>query len=103
MGVFSPASRLGCKLLDLSIKQVKSYTLIKSLLLYLKDNYDKDIKTLLDIISKYKIEIIAIENGTASRESEAFIAKLIQEHHLNVEFAIISETSTSILFQWSNC
>ena len=57
--------------------------MIKSLLLYLKNNYDKDIKTLLDIISKYKIEIIAIGNGTASRETESFVADVIRKNNLN--------------------
>ena len=90
-----PAYRTGCKLAV--VDQIGKVLHIDKVFITLpKDNYDKDIKTLLDIISKYKIEIIAIGNGTASRESEAFIAKLIQEHHLNVEFAIISEAGASV-------
>jgi len=53
-------------------------------------------KKIVDYVKKYNIDIIVIGNGTASRESEAFIAKLIQEHHLNVEFAIISEAGASV-------
>ena len=90
-----PAYRTGCKLAVVD-QTGKVLHIDKVFITLPKDNYDKDIKTLLDIISKYKIEIIAIGNGTASRESEAFIAKLIQEHHLNVEFAIISEAGASV-------
>ena len=90
-----PAYRTGCKLAVVD-QTGKVLHIDKVFITLPKDNYDKDIKTLLDIISKYKIEIIAIGNGTASRESEAFIAKLIQEYHLNVEFAIISEAGASV-------
>lgn len=90
-----PAYRTGCKLAVVD-QTGKVLHIDKVFITLPKDNYDKDIKILLDIIQKYHIEIIAIGNGTASRESEAFIAKLIQEHHLNVEFAIISEAGASV-------
>uniref|UniRef100_UPI0025DFAB2C helix-hairpin-helix domain-containing protein n=1 Tax=Thomasclavelia sp. TaxID=3025757 RepID=UPI0025DFAB2C len=61
-----------------------------------KNNYEKEKKVLLEIISKYKIEIIAIGNGTASRETEAFIADLIKTNNLDVDYAIISEAGASV-------
>lgn len=48
------------------------------------------------MIKKYKIEIIAIGNGTASRESEAFISQLIKDNNLDVDYAIISEAGASV-------
>lgn len=90
-----PAYRTGCKLAVVD-QTGKVLHIDKVFITLPKDNYDKDIKTLLNIINKYKIEIIAIGNGTASRESEAFIAKMIKDNHLNVEFAIISEAGASV-------
>lgn len=90
-----PAYRTGCKLAVVD-QTGKVLHIDKVFITLPKDNYDKDIKTLLNIINKYKIEIIAIGNGTASRESEAFIARMIKDNHLNVEFAIISEAGASV-------
>lgn len=55
-------------------------------------------KTVADMINQYHVEIIAIGNGTASRESEKFCAEMIQEYHLNVQYAIVSEAGASV---WS--
>lgn len=90
-----PAYRTGCKLavVDQTGKVLK---IDKVFITIPKDNYDKEKKILLDIIKKYQIEIIAIGNGTASRESEAFISKLIKDNHLDVDYAIISEAGASV-------
>lgn len=53
---------------------------------------------LLELINKYHVQIIAIGNGTASRESEKLISDLIHENHLNVQYAIVSEAGASV---WS--
>lgn len=90
-----PAFRTGCKLAVVD-QTGKVLHIDKVFITIPKNNYDKDKRILLDIIKKYQIEIIAIGNGTASRESEAFIAKLIQDYQLNVEFAIISEAGASV-------
>lgn len=55
-------------------------------------------KTVADMINQYHVQIIAIGNGTASRESEKFCAEMIQEYHLNVQYAIVSEAGASV---WS--
>ena len=49
-----------------------------------------------DLIKKYNINIIAIGNGTASRESEKFCAELIKEYNLNCKYVIVSEAGASI-------
>ena len=53
-------------------------------------------KSLLALIAKYKIELIAIGNGTASRETDAFVAELIREHQLKVTKVMVSESGASI-------
>ena len=51
---------------------------------------------MLELIDKYQIDIIAIGNGTASRESEAFIASVIKEAKKEVEYIIVSEAGASV-------
>ena len=53
-------------------------------------------KIVLDLLKKYPIDVIAIGNGTASRESEAFIAQLIKEHDLKVAYTLVSEAGASV-------
>jgi len=48
------------------------------------------------LINKWPIEIIAIGNGTASRETELLIADLIQEKDLPVQYIIVSEAGASV-------
>jgi uncharacterized protein len=51
---------------------------------------------LLNLIRKHQVELIAIGNGTASRETDAFVADLIREHRLSVTPVMISEAGASI-------
>ncbi|RAY95016.1 hypothetical protein DK853_54910, partial [Klebsiella oxytoca] len=53
-------------------------------------------KTLVNFIQKYKVEIIAIGNGTASRETESFVAEVINENHLDVKYVVVSEAGASV-------
>lgn len=53
-------------------------------------------KTIIDLITKYKVEIIAIGNGTASRETESFIAEVINENHLSAKYVVVSEAGASV-------
>ncbi len=53
-------------------------------------------KILLQLIDKYKVEIIAIGNGTASRETEFLIAELIKEKNLNCHYIIANEAGASV-------
>jgi len=56
----------------------------------------KSMRVVAELIKKYNIEIIAIGNGTASRETEKFIADLIQSAKLNVKYVIVSEAGASV-------
>ena len=92
---FDPAYRTGCKLavvdetgkmLDISVIYPHEP----------KCEKEKSKKILLDLIKKYKIDIIAIGNGTASRESEAFVADTIKEADHKVEYILVSEAGASV-------
>ena len=49
-----------------------------------------------DLILKYHVDIVAIGNGTASRESERFMADMIKKYNLNCKYVIVSEAGASI-------
>lgn len=57
---------------------------------------EKSKKTIIDLVQKYKVEIIAIGNGTASRETESFIAEVINENHLTAKYVVVSEAGASV-------
>lgn len=51
---------------------------------------------LLELIKKHNVTTISIGNGTASRESEAFVANMIKENNLNVQYMVVSEAGASV-------
>lgn len=53
-------------------------------------------KTLKKLIETYKIDVIAIGNGTASRESESLISDLIKEMNVKTQYIIVNEAGASI-------
>ncbi|MFT6751600.1 MAG: hypothetical protein ACJA2O_001783 [Candidatus Azotimanducaceae bacterium] len=62
-----------------------------------KNNWDESISTLAKLVAKYKIELLAIGNGTASRETEKLASELIQKHpDLKVTKVVVSEAGASI-------
>jgi len=88
----------GCKLavIDKNGKYLHS-TVIKPFINNIKENEFKKCKeVLVDLIKKYKVDIISIGNGTASRESEKLCAEIIKENNLNTKYVIVSEAGASI-------
>ncbi|NVJ53605.1 MAG: helix-hairpin-helix domain-containing protein [Campylobacteraceae bacterium] len=61
-----------------------------------KEDFANSSKIVCSLIEKYNITAIAIGNGTASRESADFIANLIKEKNLDVNYAIVSEIGASV-------
>jgi uncharacterized protein len=61
-----------------------------------KSEIEKSQKVVLSLIQKYDVEIVAVGNGTASRETEQFIANLIQEYNLKSSYLIVSEAGASV-------
>lgn len=92
---FDPAYKTGCKLAVVDESgNLLGISLIFPFMSEQKVKESKDI--LLDLISKYQINLIAIGNGTASRESEEFIANFIKEYKLDIEYLIVSEAGASV-------
>ncbi|MDD2181186.1 MAG: Tex family protein [Bacilli bacterium] len=90
-----PAFRTGCKIavIDYTGKKIDIKVIYPH---EPRKEIEKSKQTMLDLIKKYKIDIIAIGNGTASRESEAFVAELIKEADHKVEYIIVSEAGASV-------
>ena len=95
---FDPGYVNGCKIavIDKTGKYLDS-TVVKP---FLNGNSSSKIaeskKTLVDLIKKYDVSIIAIGNGTASRESEKLCASMIKEYNLDCKYVIVSEAGASI-------
>lgn len=53
-------------------------------------------KIVLGLLKKHDIELIAIGNGTASRETEQFVADVLQKHQLNIPYIIVNEAGASV-------
>ena len=92
---FDPAFRTGCKLAV--IDQMGKMLEVSVIYPHEPNAKIKQSKEELNrLIKKYKIEVIAIGNGTASRESERFIASFIQEYKYDIQFTIVSEAGASV-------
>ena len=92
---FDPAFRTGCKLAVISGTGEMEHIDV----IYPhepKNEIEKSKAKILDLISKYNVDIIAIGNGTASRESEAFVAKVIKEATRPVSYIIVNEAGASV-------
>ena len=92
---FDPAFRTGCKLAVLD-ETGKMLCIDKIYPHEPVNDVEASRKKMLDLIKKYNVEIIAIGNGTASRESEKFVADLIKDYDLKVSYAIVSEAGASV-------
>lgn len=95
---FDPGFVNGCKIavVDKNGKYLDS-TVIKP---FLNGNSMERIanckEEVVKLIRKYNVDIIAIGNGTASRESEKFCAEVISEYNLTCKYVIVSEAGASI-------
>ncbi len=92
---FDPAYRTGCKIavIDDTGKLLDTTTVYPT-------EPQNDVagakKTLLALINKHNVNMIAIGNGTASRESEMFVADMIKEVSHDIYYAIVSEAGASV-------
>ena len=92
---FDPAFRTGCKLAVLS----ETGEVLEIGVIYPhepKKEVDMAEKIMLALIQKHNVKIVAIGNGTASRESEVFVANLIKKYNLDVKYVIVSEAGASV-------
>lgn len=90
-----PAYRTGCKL-----AVINEYgTFVAKSVMYPHppvNKKDAAEKIFVDMIKQHDVELIAIGNGTASRETEQFTAEMINKHHLDVSFIIVNEAGASV-------
>ncbi|MGG6839530.1 UNVERIFIED_CONTAM: RNA-binding transcriptional accessory protein [Mammaliicoccus sciuri] len=90
-----PAYRTGCKLAV--INEYGSF--VDKNVIYPHppvSKTDQAEKIFVDMIKKHNIELVAIGNGTASRETEQFVAEMIKKHDLPCQFVIVNEAGASV-------
>lgn len=92
---FDPAYRTGCKIavIDETGKVLDTATVYPTAP---QNDVEGAKKTLLNLIEKDNIDMIAIGNGTASRESEMFVADMIKEVKHDICYVIVSEAGASV-------
>ena len=92
---FDPALRTGCKIavVDKNGKLLDTTTVYPT---EPQNKVEESKKELKALIEKYNIDIIAIGNGTASRESEKFVSDMIKEIDREVQYIIVSEAGASV-------
>ena len=61
-----------------------------------KEDFIWSEKKILELITKYGINLIIIGNGTASRESATFIDTIIKSHKLKIDYMVVSEAGASV-------
>ena len=92
---FDPGYRMGCKLAVID----ENGTVLDTAVIYPTEPFKKidDSKRIMtQLISKHKVDVISIGNGTASKESEIFVADLIKNLQRKVGYAVVSEAGASV-------
>ena len=93
---FDPAYRTGCKLAVIDATS-RILNISKIYPHEPHNKWDEAKKVIKDLIKKYSVDIIAVGNGTASRESEKLVAEVVSEYkEKQVEYIIVSEAGASV-------
>lgn len=90
-----PAYRTGCKIAVID----KNGDVLATTVIYPtppQNKTEESIEKLKALIEKYKVDVISIGNGTASKESEIFVAELIKHVNRPVSYAVVSEAGASV-------
>ncbi len=90
-----PGFRTGCKVavVDATGKLLETATIYPH---EPQREIERSLKILAALTIKHKVTLVAIGNGTASRETEQLVAKLIQEHAPQLKYVIVSEAGASV-------
>lgn len=92
---FDPGYRMGCKLAVIDAQG----NVLDTGVIYPTPPFSKieeSKQKLLDLINKHKVDVIAIGNGTASKESEIFVANLLKDADHEVSYAMVNEAGASV-------
>ncbi len=92
---FDPGYRMGCKLAVID----ENGTVLDTAVIYPTEPFkkiDESKRIMTALISKHKVDVISIGNGTASKESEIFVADLLKTLQRKVGYAIVSEAGASV-------
>jgi uncharacterized protein len=92
---FDPGYRMGCKLAVID----ENGTVLDTAVIYPTEPFkkiDESKRIMTQLISKWKVDVISIGNGTASKESEIFVADLIKTLSRKVGYAVVSEAGASV-------
>ena len=93
---FDPAYRTGCKLAVIDATS-RILNISKIYPHEPHNKWDEAKKIIKDLLSKYNVDIIAVGNGTASRESEKLVSEIVKEYQNKmVEYIIVSEAGASV-------
>ncbi len=90
-----PAYRTGCKIAVID----KNGDVLDTTVIYPtppQSKTEESIEKLKSLIEKYKVDVISIGNGTASKEAEIFVAELIKHVSRPVSYAVVSEAGASV-------
>ena len=92
---YDPGYRTGCKLAVVD----KTGKVLDTAVIYPtkpRERIEESARILKNLVNKYGVEVIAIGNGTASRESEIFVADCLKEMDRPVKYIIVSEAGASV-------
>ncbi len=92
---FDPGYRMGCKLAVID----ENGKVLDTAVIYPTEPFkkiDESKRIMTELISKWKVDVISIGNGTASKESEIFVAGLIKTLSRKVGYAVVSEAGASV-------
>lgn len=90
-----PAYRTGCKIAVID----RRGDVLATTVIYPtppQNKTEESIQKLKELIEKYKVDVISIGNGTASKEAEIFVAELIKHVNRPVSYAVVSEAGASV-------
>lgn len=98
---FDPAYRTGCKLAVVDetgkfISKAIIYPHRQKNALQGDENWNKALSEFISILEKNKVDVVAIGNGTASRESEIFVAEAVKKAKKSVVYVIVNEAGASV-------
>lgn len=90
-----PGFRTGCKV---AVVDLNGKYLDKAVVYPVQphNKEEESIKILNDLIEKYNVNLIALGNATASRETELFVNKLIEQSDKNLAYAVVNEAGASV-------